>query len=348
MFEALALENQFPPLLIENDASTIFVVKFYGFLNKLQLIYNIVPISQATGFYLSKYKKFNILIGINLFQCTNGGYILSINICDGVMDCPNDISDEEKCSCYKQNHTKNASVICKITYFGKMKKVCSNLYHMTTKGTCQPYKNITFLKSNHSAVSEAVVETEKFICNNGKTVDMMLFDDLVFDCGPNSEDEPVLLSILKHDIHLSCSHPHSIPCKEGHSKCYEMRDICVYKLNLHGHLIPCQNGGHLQNCYKFECNMMFKCISSYCVPWSFVCDGKWDCPEGDDELNNPQCIEGQICIYMYKCRSSNQTCLHIGNVCDESAECPLGDDELYCELKDVLCPVNCNCLLTDF
>ena len=114
---------------------------------------------------------------------------------------------------------------------------------------------------------------------------------------------------------------------------------------MYSNLIPCRNGGHLQNCIYFECNVMFKCTASYCIPWSYVCDGKWDCPDGDDELNNPFCNKDRACVHMYKCRNTTQTCVHVGNVCDSTKECPLGDDELYCDLKNVKCPLRCNCLL---
>ena len=136
-----------------------------------------------------------------------------------------------------------------------------------------------------------------------------------------------------------------IRCIDGHSKCYFLGEICSYRLNLYNQLIPCRNGGHLQSCKNFECNLMFKCIETYCIPWPYVCDGKWDCPEGDDELKNPVCTEDQLCVYMYKCRNAKQTCIHIGNVCDQKTDCPLGDDELHCYFKQFKCHPGCHCLL---
>ena len=136
-----------------------------------------------------------------------------------------------------------------------------------------------------------------------------------------------------------------IPCKAGHSKCYYISDICTYKLNIHNHLIPCRNGGHLQNCKRFKCNLMFKCISSYCVHWSVVCDVKWDCSEGDDELDNPVCTHQLICVHMYMCRMTLHRCLHLGNVCNGNRDCPFADDEMFCALKKVVGPLQCNCLL---
>ena len=88
---------------------------------------------------------------------------------------------------------------------------------------------------------------------------------------------------------------------------------------------------------------MFKCAESYCIPWSYVCDGKWDYPEGDDENSNPMCTIGHVCILMYKCRNITQRCLHVGNVCDGNKDCPCGDDELFCDLKNVKCLSQCIC-----
>ena len=47
---------------------------------------------------------------------------------------------------------------------------------------------------------------------------------------------------------------------------------------------------------------------------------------------------------MLRCHDT-YTCILLQNVCDGHIECVLGDDELFCELKDTLCPANCECIL---
>ena len=187
--------------------------------------------------------------------------------------------------------------------------------------------------------------TNTFICHDGKSIHESLLDDLIFDCGPEGEDELNLISLLKHEIYVSCTEPDMIPCKEGHSKCYFLKDVCTYKLNKYNNLLPCRDGGHLHDCRNFECNLMFKCKYAYCVPWSHVCDGKWDCPEGNDELHNPVCTEYPFCMEMYKCRNTTQTCVFLGNVCDGNKGCFFGDGELYCQLNFIKCPLKCIFLL---
>ena len=47
---------------------------------------------------------------------------------------------------------------------------------------------------------------------------------------------------------------------------------------------------------------------------------------------------------MFKCKGTFSKCIHLGNICDNIKNCPLGDDEFLCEVKDITCPVNCQCL----
>ena len=52
--------------------------------------------------------------GINIFLCTNGGYISFKYVCDSKVDCPNDRSDEDSCECLKQaDFERNMKFSCK-------------------------------------------------------------------------------------------------------------------------------------------------------------------------------------------------------------------------------------------
>ncbi len=36
----------------------------------------------------------------------------------------------------------------------------------------------------------------------------------------------------------------------------------------------------------YECmDHYFKCPGDYCIPYHYVCDGQWQCPDGEDESN---------------------------------------------------------------
>ncbi len=356
IFDGVSLEKQFPPLVLETDTGHIYSVKFERFISQLNYKYGMVSPSQASGFLVWHYKHLQIIIGTNLFSCTSGGYIIPEQVSDDVADCPNDNSDEQNCICYNTNQSAMSPQVCRQTFDGKEKPICSLFYYITHKGKCQHYTDSIKSTAERDQISKDVHHdnfasrnAQNFVCHNGKIINKMLLNDLIFDCGSEAEDEPILMSKLENRTLSLCTRPDSIPCMEGHSRCYDLRDVCSYKLSPYVLLIPCRNGGHLYNCQNFQCGKMFKCKEVYCIPWLYVCDSKWDCPDGNDEQNTPVCHNEKTCVHLYKCRNRahviKRSCIHLGNVCDGHEDCPLGDDELLCHLTGIQCAQNCACLL---
>ncbi len=87
----------------------------------------------------------------------------------------------------------------------------------------------------------------------------------------------------------------------------------------------------------------FKCPRYYCVPWPYVCDGTWNCPEGIDEV---QCNRSS-CPGLFKCHNS-AVCLSSAYLCDDHENAPYcheKDDQYFCQPKIPICPVHCICLV---
>ena len=95
----------------------------------------------------------------------------------------------------------------------------------------------------------------------------------------------------------NCQYSSQISCGSPNSNCYNIIDICVYRLNMYHQLVPCAFGENLQDCRQFECNMMFKCPNFYCIPWTYVCDGMWDCPYGYDESPIKIAVNTEIVLH---------------------------------------------------
>ena len=343
ILNAVSSVNMFPMLFLQNKGSQI-IIQIYKLFGKLRLHHVSVQNSTLDGFYICTFHQKKIIIGINMFHCQKGGYILHKYTCDGIKDCPNDNSDELSCICEKEYFdSKHRSLCMQIKSVLKI-PYCTSKYYVDLKGICKKYdfKKVGSESGIHYLAENKI--KEKFLCHNGKALDVLHVNDLVSDCGPESEDEPVLLSLKAKLKTFKCK-PWEIPCMEGHTKCFNFTDTCLYELNTESHMIPCRNGGHLDNCKKFECNAMFKCPDSYCVPWTYVCDGKWDCPFGEDEERNKVCIGEIVCEGMFKCSHERHKCISLGNVCDNKLDCLLHDDELFCELSLFKCPVSCNCLI---
>ncbi len=139
-----------------------------------------------------------------------------------------------------------------------------------------------------------------------------------------------------------CKDPQYFPCGHGDPECYQISDLCVYKMNKFGIMVPCWNGEQLKSCKEFECNAMFKCPKYYCIPWEYVCDNKWDCPQGTEEASICSSIN---CTSMFKCIGKNNICLHLKSLCDNVQNCPHGDDELLCDLDKQTCHTHCQCVM---
>lgn len=112
---------------------------------------------------------------------------------------------------------------------------------------------------------------------------------------------------------------------------------CIFEFDQYGYQIGCRDVTHLRDCQLFACPYpnYVKCPNSYCIPPRFICDGKWDCIGGADEMG---CAK-YYCPGQYKCANSS-ACTLLQHLCDGIRHCPLGDDEWFCDLS---CPKNCSC-----
>ncbi len=328
-----ALLAPFPPIVQHKD--TVLQLKPNHMLQMVGIsLSKLGSQSQTQGFQIFEKNLEKIIRGSNLFQCKYSPHISSNFICDVVKDCLFDESDELNCVNQVKAVTNCPRASCSPLHYISARGLCSK-YMMWLKKSISQRKSICHMKPTNST-----------LCQNGARIESSMHDDLVADCGPNGEDEPTLIALITQQIEHDCKNKFQIACFPGHSKCFNVTDICVYKLDKFKHVGPCRNGGHMASCANFECNHHYKCVLSYCILWSYVCDGKWDCPNGDEEKYGPVCgtVDAHKCLLMYKCRRTNVLCLHPHSVCDGKPNCPFQDDEMLCALHNILCPKDCSCL----
>ncbi len=246
----------------------------------------------------------------NIFSCDNEAMISALYFCDDIQDCPGSLaSDEQLCKC---NNTENTHYLCKHMVSSPSQE-CSPLFYKSHSGECH-----TFVFEDRKSI---VIESETSTVPLSKEEIHQSTEMILPDCYPRFH----------------------IPCGDESEKCYNISDVCSYALNKAGSLVPCRMGEHLQQYKEFQCNEMFKCPGHYCVAWHFVCDVKWDCPQGHDESVDHNCGPHRPCVGLFKCRICN-ICIHLESVCDNEKHCILGDDEALCSLDGVSCPLGCNCL----
>ncbi len=182
---------------------------------------------------------------------------------------------------------------------------CSSLYYMDQTGTCTSYQRNSSTRSKKS--------------------------------------KPPTYGKLSGKFSVMCEEKNQLPCSSKHSVCFSFHDICIYRLDTRSHLVPCKSGSNLQQCHLFQCNNKFKCPNSHCIPWSYVCNGRWDCPHGSDENVEKMCHMNRMCENQLQCKES-RICVSVYDLCDSQTDCPTGDDQLLCELLNTKCLTGCDCL----
>lgn len=262
-------------------------------------------IGRGTTNYLQISEDFTIFhtnssehpVANNIFCCANNSYIASKNVCDGILDCA-DSSDETHCIYF--NITENLA--CKYLKSNKTQNVCGPLFFLSSKNSCSVYEQFDFGRKQVSPNTRSKTKTTFLCAKIGIQISYCQVNDLVSDCGPDSEDESILKTLLVNNSKVLCSNPGQVPCRLGHSKCYAVSDICTYTIDKDNNLSPCRTGTHLEDCTQFECHMKYKCPAFYCIHWSYVCNGKWDCPFGLDEDKTLVCKDHKYCNQLYKCK----------------------------------------------
>ena len=322
LFHAVEV-TEFPPFISNN--TLVQPIQYYKSIEYKELFLHKTP--QLQGICIVRTDKLLAYLHLHIHKCAQGSYISPILLCNGVKDCPGQDTEENLCK-HTASATQNKPT-------EEKEIVCAPLFNRTESGTCSLYLEPAVVKSENGDV---------FICENGTRIGQSLVDDLMVDCPSHGEDERILHQTLMLNQYFLCTKRHQIPCRQGHSRCFNISQICTYVLNSLGHLVPCRTGEHLQHCRWFQCDIMFKCSNYYCTHWKYVCDGKWDCPEGDDESLSHQCATKRNCSGFFLCKGYRSMCLHFTSVCDAEVDCPFSDDEFLCSLKDIACPAECSCL----
>ena len=303
-----------------------------------------------------------------LFQCDDFTYIAEHHACDGEADCA-DASDEKNCSdvCafFVPQNNLSCYTACTVDIC-----ICNRLYFQCTKGGCIPLskfcdgivdcqdmsdeifclnesqicQNISddnqgmsgeILCFNESQMSyQNASDKNHFSCMSGETIDIILVNDAVPDCPVHGDDEvwpnDSMSSITVWDDKVM------LACIPGHPKLFFHQLLCQLRWDSAGSLATCRNGAHLRDCIYHSCPHQYKCPYSYCIPVHAFCDGRVDCPDGNDETD----CHTLFCPHFLRCKADG-LCVHKIDINNGLINCPSYHDD---ELGIKACPDSCECL----
>ncbi len=323
-FLAYSKSNAISPLFLQESMNKFHLFDYNKHLESFHS--NDSPEENSGAFELQISPPQILLYDSLVLTCSDGTLVSISSVCNGILNCPNDDSDELNCMC-KTSRNQGGFDLCKTLISSEGNKTCGPLYFRSGNGTC-----VMILPLPTSKTVELLRKTTEhntLDCENGKSGTRSI-------CGLSSNKSHM------ERTRPFCANKNQLPCSDSHSVCFEPHYICKYKLDKNTQLFPCQSAAHIENCKSFECNIMLKCPNAYCIPWEYVCDGKWDCPGGAEEAEN--CKARERCYGFYQCSGARSSCIHVGNLCDGEINCPLQDDEHFCAIKNVICPKNCHCL----
>ena len=274
----------------------------------------------------------------NHFTCGDETCVLSIYQCDSTSDCW-DGSDEENCDVNVCDNCKNQYVTIPCLLAGACK--LSEVSNVPTHSICDGiYSNTT-------------LSQEIYVCHQYQTKHINLLPLISTTplktkyAGDISEEFRVDYLYEKEKAACSVSNPTDSELERTHytpkysksllsllKTCGSLNKIC----EISAAATKCGSSQIQTVCKYFDCPGMFKCHDYYCVALSSICDGQYDCIEGEDESVCPL----SSCPGLLRCRGENR-CIGKDELCNDHVDCLYSaDDEIDCHTKK--CPLECECI----
>nr|XP_037874357.1 basement membrane-specific heparan sulfate proteoglycan core protein isoform X3 [Bombyx mori] len=301
------------------------------------------------------------------FKCRNGKLLPVSMKCNRHYDCPEgDYSDEQNCPCSKDDfkcdngHCIPASKHCDRTHdcqdgsderhcvYGT---ICMAYQFKCSSGDCVPAEswcNGTKECNDASDETNCPCKRGQFQCHDGSCINIALRCNGRNDCLPKGEDEFNCGTLSCPPEKFACSPTSSVPCaircngfpecdgNEDEDNCpdeecsHQCDGKCLPDANICDSITDCSDGSDELHCAQCDGPDDYRCDTDECISRNWVCNGHFECPNGEDEadcnstiVSTPTCDENS-----WQCRSGQ--CIPSSSYCDNVYNCYDRSDEADC------------------
>ena len=233
--------------------------------------------------------------------CNDGTCMHNSFVCDGTPHCllgEDDAHCEHICSdnmatCRSHCHHKDLCS-CSPDYFQyssggcvPLPKLCDKTVHCINASDEPP--TCVYLRPEELSSSSISLDINNYIYDlikNNAHIQQKCFQEDVHPVYYVDYDmdarQPACVSTCVSTSHSRIRFLCSIYTASAHR--FTLDNLCVYDHDCDDeHLFHCGNGFHLLKCERAYCVERFKCPSSYCISFDYVCNKACDCPHCEDE-----------------------------------------------------------------
>ena len=200
IFESIALESKYLSAFVKRKNSILSAVTFVKKLDTVTFEETIA----VKGYLIYHSEKYIINLVSHSFECSNGSHILFEYVCDGMLDCPADASDEDSCMCYTSSYSKMCKTMTKNNLF-----TCSSLYYMTKDGYCLKYTHPERMYKILNIIHDLPIYKAR---TTSKLIPFDKFENNSAYEGINQRNSAINLKIKQ----FKCLNPGELPCGRKH------------------------------------------------------------------------------------------------------------------------------------